>query len=110
MYDNTIYYLDYQNFTVLNLLKIEPWYKYRVFEENYIHSDVGKFEVANGCFRTIYKLLASHFRTGPLIAFSNLTFLRVFRKLKLYNYSNVEKGKAVYTKLALKVFQLWKRK
>ena len=108
IYDNTIYYVDYQNFKILNLLKIEPWYKYRVFGDNYINSDVGKFEVSNGCFRTIYKLLSNHFETGPLVAFNNLLGFKIFRKLKLYNYSKVNKGKSVYVNLALKIYTLWK--
>ena len=53
IYDNTIYYVDYQNFKILNLLKIEPWYKYRVFGDNYINSDAGKFEVSNGCLNRL---------------------------------------------------------
>ncbi|WP_423799690.1 glycosyltransferase family 2 protein [Neobacillus sp. SAB-20_R2A] len=109
IYDNTIYYVDYKNFNVLNLKKISPWYKYRVFGENYIHSDVGKFEVANGCFRTVYKLLFNHFKTGPMLALSNLTLFKIFRKLKLYNFSKVSKGDSVDIQLAIKLFELWKK-
>lgn len=108
LYDNTIYYVDYKNFRVLNLLKINPWYKYRVFGDNYIHSDIGKFEVANGCFRTIFKLLSNDFKTGPLFIFSNIKFFKVFRKLKLYKYSRVEKASSLYRPLALKLYKLWK--
>ncbi|MEQ2527536.1 glycosyltransferase [Bacillaceae bacterium CLA-AA-H227] len=109
IYDNTIYYVDYQNFRILNLLKIDPYYKYRVFSENYIHSEIGKFEVANGCFRTIYKLLSNHFETGPLFVFSNLFLFKVFRKLKLYKYSKISKGKSIHKELALKIYSLWEK-
>lgn len=108
IYDNTIYYVDYQNFKILNLLKIEPWYKYRVFGDNYINSDVGKFEVSNGCFRTVYKLLSNRFETGPLFVFNNLLGFKIFRKLKLYNYFPVKKGESIDVNLALKIYTLWK--
>lgn len=34
----------------------QPWYVYRVYHGNYIRSDVGKFEVFNGCARTVLTL------------------------------------------------------
>jgi len=40
----------------LRLLKIHPWYKYRVYPENYIYSDAGKFEMTNGCLRTLIEV------------------------------------------------------
>jgi len=40
----------------LKLTKVEPWYKYRIYSENYIHSEIGKFESANGCLRTILEI------------------------------------------------------
>lgn len=43
----------------LKLKKIEPWYKYRVYSENYIRSEVGKFEIANGCLRTTIEISKS---------------------------------------------------
>jgi len=41
---------------VLKLSKTEPWYKYRVYSENYARSAVGRFEAANGCLRTVVEL------------------------------------------------------
>jgi len=41
---------------VLKLKKVEPWYKYRVYPENYAYSDVGKFENTNGCLRAIIEI------------------------------------------------------
>lgn len=108
IYDNTIYYINYKEFKTLNLMKIEPWYKYRVFDENYIHSEVGKFEVSNGCFRTIYKLLSNNYSSGPLLPFSNLFVLKVFRKLKLYRLFTIKKGTSIHVDLARKVYSLWR--
>lgn len=40
-----------------NLIYVEqPWYVYRVYDENYIRSNVGKFEAFSGCARTILTL------------------------------------------------------
>jgi glycosyltransferase involved in cell wall biosynthesis len=47
---------DEAGFDVLDLKKIEPWYKYRVYSENYIRSDAGKFETLNGCLRTVVEM------------------------------------------------------
>lgn len=41
---------------VLKLEKVKPWYKYRVYSENYVRSDVGKFETSNGCIRTVVEI------------------------------------------------------
>jgi len=41
---------------VLRLKKVEPWYKYRVYPENYARSLVGKFETVNGCLRTVIEI------------------------------------------------------
>jgi hypothetical protein len=42
--------------STLKLKKVDPWYKYRVYAENYIKSDVGKFETVNGCLRTVLEI------------------------------------------------------
>ena len=34
----------------------QPWYKYRVYSENYARSEVGKFVASNGVIRTIVEL------------------------------------------------------
>lgn len=41
----------------INLKKINPWYIYRVYDQNYIRSDIGKFEASNGCIRSSLELL-----------------------------------------------------
>jgi glycosyltransferase involved in cell wall biosynthesis len=47
---------DETNVGILELKKIDPWYKYRIYSENYIRSEVGKFETVNGCLRTILEI------------------------------------------------------
>jgi len=42
-----------QGIDTLDLHKVEPWYLYRVYKGNYVHSDVGKFEASNGCLRSV---------------------------------------------------------
>ncbi|MDI6720036.1 MAG: glycosyltransferase family 2 protein [Methanomicrobiales archaeon] len=51
---NMPYWFSYEgsSIKVLKLLKVPPWYLYSINQENYIHSEVGKFEVLNGCLRT----------------------------------------------------------
>lgn len=55
---NMPYWLKFNEKTVsvLKLKKIKPWYKYRVYPENYAKSDAGKFETTNGCLRTVIEL------------------------------------------------------
>jgi glycosyltransferase involved in cell wall biosynthesis len=47
---------DETNMGILELKKISPWYKYRIYSENYIRSEVGKFETVNGCLRTVLEI------------------------------------------------------
>jgi hypothetical protein len=55
---NIPYWLKFEErqVNILRLKKVEPWYKYRVYSENYVLSDAGKFETANGCLRTIIEI------------------------------------------------------
>jgi len=92
----------------LSLKKIHPWYKYRVYSENYACSDAGKFEVTNGCLRTIIeigsrmhfpllkvqKALAkfcskSMFRIGPC---SSKQFLEAITAVIKCYYGNIPKN------------------
>lgn len=70
---NMPYWLKFEEkqINALKLKKVEPWYKYRVYAENYIRSEVGKFEATNGCLRTVIEI-------GKRI---NLPFLEVQRLL-----------------------------
>jgi glycosyltransferase involved in cell wall biosynthesis len=47
---------DEKSISTLKLRKVDSWYKYRVYPENYIRSDVGKFETVNGCLRTVLEI------------------------------------------------------
>lgn len=63
----------------------QPWYKYRVYSENYARSDVGKFVASNGVIRTIIDL--SKFYKVRLASFRYLhrlpTSLFVARRSKI---------------------------
>jgi len=41
---------------VLEMEKTEPWYKYRIHGEGHLQSDAGKFEVMNGCLRSVIEI------------------------------------------------------
>ncbi len=41
---------------IANLKKVSPWYGYHLHNQNYILSDIGKFEVFNGMLRTTLTL------------------------------------------------------
>jgi hypothetical protein len=47
---------DEAKVSTLKLKKVEPWYRYRVYGENYLRSDMGKFETVNGCLRTVLEI------------------------------------------------------
>jgi len=55
---NMPYWLKFDGTSIstLKLRKVDSWYKYRVYPENYVQSDVGKFEMANGCLRTVLEI------------------------------------------------------
>jgi glycosyltransferase involved in cell wall biosynthesis len=73
---NMPYWLKFNETTVgtLDLLKVRPWYKYRVYAENYVGSEIGKFEVTNGCLRTIIEV-------GCRIDFPLLDFQKMLAKV-----------------------------
>jgi glycosyltransferase involved in cell wall biosynthesis len=64
----------------LNLHKVEPWYLYRVYEGNYVHSDAGKFEASNGCLRSVLEIAGYYDVIGFPIS-RTLAFL----SMKLFN-------------------------
>jgi len=55
---NMPYWLRFEDSAVgtLRLKKAEPWYRYRVYGENYLRSDIGRFETVNGCLRTVTQI------------------------------------------------------
>ena len=56
--------VENKNLNILKLKKVNPWYSYRKYDENYIFSESGKFEVTNGCVRSIL-LLSKYFDPAP---------------------------------------------
>jgi len=71
----------------INMLKVQnvefPFFKYRVFEENYINNEIGLLNVLNGELRTALSIF--NFIDIPMYKFQYLLF-RIFNKLHLsYN-------------------------
>lgn len=64
----------------LNLHKVKPWYLYRVYDGNYVHSDTGKFEASNGCLRSVLEI-ASYYDVIGFPISRTLAFL----SMKLFN-------------------------
>lgn len=81
---NTIYYFAYDSGeATLRLKKVSPWYAYRVFSENYIHSDIGKFVALSGQFRTVSRLINAG--TCPALnVMLGYAGFRVLRKLDFH--------------------------
>lgn len=104
--NNLIYHLGY-NQRNLKLIKVEPWYCYRVFNENYIQSDIGKFEALSGQFRTISRIFKSGYSFYPDYTCSYVLF-RIARKFKNFVPFYIKTGKINY-KQAIRYFQIWKK-
>jgi glycosyltransferase involved in cell wall biosynthesis len=107
---NVPYWLlsDQQGVGTLNLHKVEPWYLYRVYEGNYVHSDAGRFEASNGCLRSVLELAGYYDITGfPIsraIAFLSMKlFHRPFVVYKTRPYSRP------YSELVRSVFLCYYR-
>ena len=89
--------------SLLNLYKVRPWYKYRIYHSNIIHSDIGKFEVTNGCLRTVLTLSdffdgSTHKRDGLYYWIS-----QIMKKLNLQQFKN-QKYSGSYYKLVQNIF------
>lgn len=52
------YWLKFEDdkISTLNLRKVVPWYKYRMYPASYGYSELGKFEIATGGLRTILEI------------------------------------------------------
>jgi len=72
---------DQQGTRVLNLHKVEPWYLYRVYGGNYIHSGAGKFEASNGCLRSVLEIAGYY--DIPLFSISRAI---AFLSMKLFHH------------------------
>jgi len=87
---NDLYYwLSFDKpFKIPYLIKVKPWYKYRIHQKNYIHSDIGKFILLKDRLYIIYTLAQKYFI--PLENFQSL-FWRVLYKIPfmkdIYSYT-----------------------
>ena len=81
---NTIYYFDYQGSGTLQLQKVPSWYRYRIFSENYINSDIGKFVALSGQFRTVTRLVNAGVIPSINVLFGYAGF-RLTRRAEMYS-------------------------
>ena len=80
---NGPFWLDVDSHEILNINKVDfHFFKYRVFEGNYINNELGKLCVINGELRALCNLLSSYYI--PLFKIQYIIF-RFFNKLKLRN-------------------------
>lgn len=108
-----VYALNYGDLEGLFLNRIDSWYGYRVFEENYIFSDVGAFVINRVCFRTTAKLL----RKGLSVSrfwFANPLGRRLLSQLlrfdpNVFRLMPLQQKKSMDLKLALSYYQTWYR-
>ena len=85
---NGPFWLDLDSKSILNVKNVDfNFFKYRVFEENYINNDLGKLCVINGEIRVVTRLLNYYY-----IPFYKAQFYmyRLFNKIKI-NKLNSEK-------------------
>lgn len=106
-----VYALDYEQLKGLDLDCIDSWYGYRVFEENYIFSDVGAFVINRVCFRTTAKLLKKGLSVSRFW-FANplgrrLTSQVVHFNPRLFCLWSQSQGQGVNLSLALSYYQSW---
>ena len=78
---NGPFWLNIDSNTMLNVEKVDfPFFKYRVFEENYLNNKGANLNVINGEIRVVTRLLNNYYI--PLYKLQYL-FFRVFNRLKL---------------------------
>lgn len=101
--NNTIYFLNSHHSPPLKLKKANPWYCYRVFNENYIHSDIGKFVAISGQFRTTSRILATTLNISGNTAWGYY-FFRILRKksIELPNFFRSSSNLGAY-----RYFKFW---
>ena len=84
---NGPFWLNIDSNTMLNVEKVNfPFFKYRVFEDNYLSSSGANFNVINGEIRVVTRLLEKYYI--PLYKLQYLVF-RFFNRLKLNKYYRV---------------------
>ena len=106
-----VYALNYETLEGIVIHRIDSWYGYRVFEENYIFSDVGSFVINRVCFRTTAKLLrkglsVSHFWFTHSLGRRFLSQLLRFDP-NLFRLMPLQQMRSIDLKLALSYYQTW---
>ena len=78
---NTPFWIDLKNMKTLNVKNVDfCFYKYRVFNENYINSENGKINVLSGELRTAVELMKHYYIPNYKLQYF---LFRVLNKLKL---------------------------
>lgn len=103
---NTVYFIDYQKACLLILKKTQPWYAYRVFEENYIHSEIGQFVTFNGRMRTLHFIFKSglYFFPNP---YKSYFIFRLLRKLKLDAFLCLKQSRNTNWPFIIDYLKIW---
>lgn len=107
--DNTSYFVDFKHARAFRLKKIEPWYQYRIFEENYIRSDLGKFVTINGCLRTTYKLFCSPCFFGSSLIYNSIIY-NLISKFNVWYYLPLKRHSPPNWSEFITYYTLWKKK
>lgn len=103
---NGPFWLNLDDDNILNIKKVDfKFFKYRVFEGNYINNKLGKLCVINGEIRVVTRLLKNYYI--PLYKIQYLIY-RAFNKLKL-NYYPIYFHKETKNKAKIIEFVLNKR-
>lgn len=103
---NGPFWLNIDTNSMLNVKKVDfPFFKYRVFEENYLNTEGANLNVINGEIRVVTRLLNNYYI--PLYKLQYIIY-RIFNKLKL-NYSPIYLNKDAKNKYETIKFVLNKR-
>lgn len=103
---NGPFWLNIDTNDMLNVKKVDfPFFKYRIFEENYIHSEGANLNIINGEIRVVTRLLKNYYI--PLYKLQYIAY-RIFNKLKL-NYNPIYFNKETKNKYKVIKFVLNKR-
>lgn len=105
---NGPFWLNLDTNNMLNIKKVNfPFFKYRVFEENYINSEGANLNIINGEIRVVTRLLKYY--DIPLYRLQYIIY-RIFNKLKLNNiYRVVYRNRESKNKYKIIKFVLNKR-
>lgn len=86
---NIPFWVDIENYKILNVKKVDfIFFKYRVFEDNYVNNEIGKLNVINGELRTSINLMYKYYI--PFYKFQYYLF-RLFNKFSI-NYFPIYKN------------------